>query len=115
MGEENAEHFVACFWEQFLRITGIGHGLAFLRVTKGFALARRLWEKNTIGDTLEPDVPQYCIRDVPYKDPPNLEDTFPFVRRPDSTATGVVDGSQHFGHTAEMTTKITHQPHFEPS
>lgn len=114
MSEENAEHFVPGFREQFLRITRVGHWLAFLGVTKGFCgQYEGLENSHIINDTLESNVPQHCIGDIPHENPSDLENTFPLIRCPDSTAPRIVDRSQHFGHATEMTTNFPRQPHFD--
>ena len=35
MGEKYLEHFLTCFWEELLSVSGVGDGFAFLGVTVG--------------------------------------------------------------------------------
>jgi hypothetical protein len=87
-------------------------GLRSWVLLKGFAVNTEVWKnRKAISDTLESNIPQHCIGDIPHENPSDLENTFPLIRRPDGTASRVVDRSQHFGHAAEMTTNLTRQLH----
>ena len=85
-------------------ISGIGDGLAFLRVTKRKISLCQM--KNTVLGSLEFDVAQAGIRNVPDKDPADFEDTLPLVRSPNSAASRVVDWSQHLCHATEVTRRV---------
>lgn len=46
------------------------------------------------------------IGNIPNENPPNFENTLPFVGSPNSAAPRIVDRSQHLSHTAEVSTCV---------
>ena len=47
---------------------------------------------------------QVGIGDVAYKNPSNFEHALPLVRSPNSAASCIIHGGQHFRHTAKVAT-----------
>lgn len=53
-------------------------------------------------DSLELDMSQAGVGDVPDEDPADLEHALPLIGRPNCAASGVIDRGQHLCHAAEM-------------
>ena len=90
MGVEDAQHLLSSIRKQLLRITGVRHRFAFLRVATSPSVYHGCNMENRI-DVLEADVTQAGVGNVTDKDPSHLEDTFPLVRRPHCAAPSIVD------------------------
>lgn len=103
MGEKDAEHLMACFRKQLLRVARVRHRLPFLRVTSS---TLSLTLTGDVLDLLETDVPKIRVRNISDEDPPYFENAFPLVRSPDGAASGVIYRREHFGHSTEMTTVL---------
>lgn len=54
--------------------------------------------------SLESDVSEVGIGNVPDKYPANFEHTLPLIRGPDGATSSIIYWGQHLRHTAEMTT-----------
>ena len=86
---ENPEHLLASFGEELLSVSRIGHRFPLLSVTAREMHMSWMW-RHIRRYILELDVPQVHIGNVPDKNPPNFEHTFPFVGCPHRAALGVI-------------------------
>lgn len=75
------------FWQELLRIPRVCDGLSLLCV-------------------VQTDVSQNSIGNVAHENPADLEDSFPFIRSPDGTASSIIHGSKHLGHATEVATGV---------
>lgn len=95
VGMEDSEHFLTCIGKKLLRIPRIGDRLTLLGVADDTQKrSESISSVKAFPSSLQLDMSQVDVGNVPNENPPHFEHTLPLVRCPYGTTASVVDLEQ---------------------